>query len=414
LWDALVVGAGIIGLSTAYHIKRLNPHHRVLVVDMLGGPGRGNTARSVGMFRDFFHSRTNRLLAGSSVKFYMDVSKQAGLDLRMNGYLWILSPEEYRGIRGYLRGYEYRMYDGDELERLIGLNTSGNPKLGLPEVECGMLIPKAGSIDVKALVAYYYNQFLRMGGEARFGVKVRRLLLEAREAKGLPGEPHLWQDARVSGVETDVGLIRAKKTVVAVGGWAPVLMDRLGVECHVKAKKRQVFIVGARHGVLNRLVRAGGFLMEGYPPMFILPKFRVYVRPHPEKRLFFVGCSDHLGRPFMVEDKPRPEEEFYEYGIKPVLTHYLPSFSEAPVVGSWAGLYAICTLDHQPVVFEEADMIFVGGASGSGIIKADAVGRVAASLYSGLEEAELYDGRTMRVSDLGLRNRRVEREVFVI
>ena len=56
----------------------------------------------------------------------------------------------------------------------------------------------------------------------------------------------------------------------------------------------------------------------------------------------------------------------------------------------------------------------VGGASGSGIMKADAMGRIAAALYSGEEYALLYDGEKFRVSDLGLRDRRVEPEKLVI
>ncbi|RJS69748.1 FAD-dependent oxidoreductase, partial [Candidatus Bathyarchaeota archaeon] len=32
-YDAVVVGAGIVGLSTAYHIKKENPDAQVLVVD---------------------------------------------------------------------------------------------------------------------------------------------------------------------------------------------------------------------------------------------------------------------------------------------------------------------------------------------------------------------------------------------
>jgi glycine/D-amino acid oxidase-like deaminating enzyme len=59
-------------------------------------------------------------------------------------------------------------------------------------------------------------------------------------------------------------------------------------------------------------------------------------------------------------------------------------------------------------------MIYVGAASGSGIMKCDAIGRIAAALHSGEEEAELFGGRRFRVSDLGIHHRRVERETLII
>ncbi|MDH5460466.1 MAG: FAD-binding oxidoreductase, partial [Candidatus Bathyarchaeota archaeon] len=81
---------------------------------------------------------------------------------------------------------------------------------------------------------------------------------------------------------------------------------------------------------------------------------------------------------------------------------------------AFAGLYAINTLDGQPIIFEENDLMIVGGASGSGIMKADAMGRIAAALYSGEEYAMLYGDREFKVSDLGIKNRHVEPEKLVI
>jgi len=50
-YDAVIVGAGILGLSTAYHIKNRHPNTQVLVVDKLNAAGQANTAKSSGAFR---------------------------------------------------------------------------------------------------------------------------------------------------------------------------------------------------------------------------------------------------------------------------------------------------------------------------------------------------------------------------
>ena len=59
-------------------------------------------------------------------------------------------------------------------------------------------------------------------------------------------------------------------------------------------------------------------------------------------------------------------------------------------------------------------MIYVGAASGSGIMKCDSLGRIVTAFHAGEEEAELYGGRKFRVADLGITERQVERETFII
>jgi len=57
-------------------------------------------------------------------------------------------------------------------------------------------------------------------------------------------------------------------------------------------------------------------------------------------------------------------------------------------------------------------MIYVGAASGNGIIKSDALGRIVAAKYSGEKEAELFNGDTYSVARLGIKSRNVEKEDF--
>jgi glycine/D-amino acid oxidase-like deaminating enzyme len=97
-----------------------------------------------------------------------------------------------------------------------------------------------------------------------------------------------------------------------------------------------------------------------------------------------------------------------------VLVKYFPCFEDVRPMNMWAGQYAINSFDGLPVITAEEGMIYVGAASGSGIMKCDALGRIAAALYAGEEEAELYGGRRFMVADLGVRNRNVERESLII
>ncbi|MDT7889832.1 MAG: FAD-dependent oxidoreductase, partial [Desulfurococcales archaeon] len=80
MFDYVIVGAGVVGLSTAYHIKRLSPDSRILVADRAHAPGSGDSGRSAAAFRAFFTNNVNLLLSNSSIEFYKSV-EASGYDL---------------------------------------------------------------------------------------------------------------------------------------------------------------------------------------------------------------------------------------------------------------------------------------------------------------------------------------------
>lgn len=424
--DVLVVGAGIIGLSTAYHLKSVHPELEILLVDKLGAAGQGSTAKSAAAFRCLFASRTNFALADSSAEFYRHVQDDLGFDLKLcwAGYLWFFDESGYHKMLPVLkdlsnRGFKYMEYDESELARKLDMRTDlANDEeaqmMGLGNVYKGIVIPKAGLIDVDSLVKFYETEYLRLGGKIQYNTDVKELLVEPRSPLGMPGEPYFWQDASVRGVKTNRGVIKAEKTVIAAGAWTAQLLDPLGVECFVKAKKRQIFSIKAKTEALRRLLFTKDFSSAGCLPFTILPKPSAYIRPAPEEDALWLAYADEFPRAFKIEDDPEPEENFYQYGLYQVLVKYFPQFTDCQPFSAFAGLYEINTLDGQPLVFEENGLIVAGGASGSGILKADAIGRIAAALYEGESHASLYGGREFKVSDLGLKNRNIEPEKLVI
>jgi glycine/D-amino acid oxidase-like deaminating enzyme len=78
----------------------------------------------------------------------------------------------------------------------------------------------------------------------------------------------------------------------------------------------------------------------------------------------------------------------------------------------WAGQRAVNSYDMIPVVAKVPGMIYVGAATGNGILKSDALGRIVAANYNDDEEVELYGGRPFKVSDIGIESRKLEKESF--
>ncbi|MFI5355344.1 MAG: FAD-dependent oxidoreductase, partial [Desulfobaccales bacterium] len=124
-----------------------------------------------------------------------------------------------------------------------------------------------------------------------------------------------------------------------------------------------------------------GFNAHGLLPFTILPG-EAYLRPAPAAQSFIVGFANEDQSPGL-EDRPVAEPEFLEARILPQLERYLPIFRGAVPGQSWAGLYEDHPPDRIAFVDHMSGALVVGGASGSGIMKADALGRAAAGLCFG-------------------------------
>jgi glycine/D-amino acid oxidase-like deaminating enzyme len=279
-----------------------------------------------------------------------------------------------------------------------------------------VLVRKAGFLEAEKIVDFYFREAERLGVRFIFGVGVERLLLEPRTPRlEVEGEPFPWQEPRVSGaLLSDGEEVRVKrKTVVAAGVWSNRILNPIGVDTFTRPKKRQVFRIPAR-GRLAEIMKAGDLTGAGSPPLIILPK-KVLVRPAVAEGSFWVQLSDELGRPYKLEEPPAPEEHYFNLAIYPILALYMPAFEGARPAGGWAGHYDV-SFDGNPIVYEPpgSDLVVAGGTSGSGIMKADAIGRVAAALALGMEEVELYTGERFRVEWLGVEGRLCGREHLIL
>ena len=432
-YDVVVIGAGIMGVASAYHLKRNNPQKQVLVIDRYGAPGQGNTGRSNAMFRNTFSSRDNQVLSDASIDFYLHVQEELKVDIGLQkiGYLWLMDDGQLSKSEPHLRlmegnGIEIRRYSKDELKRLMPsmvteFEPGGDAELmGLPSVDGGVFGKKCGRLDPDKLVRYYAQEFLKMGGKFGFGTDAKALLVGPSKRLGIEGEPFVWQESRVEGVSTDrAGIVPADTVVLAGGAWENELLEPIGLESHTKAKKRQLFSVRAKGERLEALLRTRGFNSLGLLPLVILPKSGVHFKPVSEEGDFWIACEDQVNRPFIDLpehdlEKYQAEREYYERSIYPILASYFPDFKEARIRAMWAGLYSYNTLDSTPFAFREGNLIVVGGDSGSGIMKGDSLGRIVDALYHGKADATLFGDVSYGTAKIGCARRDIEREEWVI
>jgi len=395
-FDVIVVGAGCLGVAAAYYIQKNSPDKRILLVERTLAVGQANTAMSAAAVRNMFASSTNQLLTDTSIKYFEHVQEEIGYDLMFEktGYLWLLSEEQFNhhSVKVWMErmkksGISYKVYNKQELKHMIpGLNVdfTGDEEaelMHLQEVDYGLFGADCGVLDPTRLVEYYFEK------------------------------------KKVKGVITDKGIFRADVVVLATGAWTNQLLDPIGIDSMTKGKKRQLFVIHAEDKKeLQALLEVKGFNELGCIPFTILPSAGVYFRPQLQEHGFWIGCGDTFGREYkyiQTDDDMVPESAYYETSMYPVLSKYFPAFQGARPVNSWAGGYCYSP-DRIPFVYLECGVLVVNGASGSGIMKADALGRIADAVYRGVSEAELFGGKKILSNTLSIKERNVEIESVII
>ncbi len=204
----------------------------------------------------------------------------------------------------------------------------------------------------------------------------------------------------------------ADQYILANDVWINNLLDPIGIDSHIRPKKRQVFQV-TEDGI-KRMVRMDYRWRDGIFPFTILPGPRIVMRPEPGSGSFWISYNDEIGRDFSLEDDPQSEMEFYLKNELMVLREYIKAFNNSRVTGAWAGYYSENTIDGTYYIFREMNIIIATGSSGSGIMKGDSAGRIVAALTMGKEKARLFNGFEIPVKYLGIKNRNVEKEELVI
>jgi FAD-dependent oxidoreductase domain-containing protein 1 len=432
-FDIVVVGAGVLGVASAYYLQKNSPRKSILLIDSLPDAGQANSAMSAAAVRNMFSSTTNQLLTDSSIAFYRHVQQDLhfNLDLAFCGYLWLLSKAQFNeaSIQMWMRRMQeskiaYRTIERDELHKLLpGLvtefaNDEEAALMHLNDISYALFGSDCGVLDPSLLVQFYKTEFLKLSKvKPRFNLPVTSLLMEAQPSLGVPGEPFVWQDKRVTGVHTPKGDIKADTVVLAAGAWTNTLLDPVGIPSYIKAKKRQLFVIATSDNPpLEKLLFTKGFSNAGFLPFTILPTAGVYIRGVVGEKSFWIGCADKLARAYkyaMEPDDYKAERSYYEQSVYPVLSKYFPAFKNARPTNSFAGDYAY-SLDALPYIYQQAGALVVTGASGSGIMKADALGRIVDAVYRGEKNAELHGDRKLSSTALSLADRNVEVERVLI
>jgi heterotetrameric sarcosine oxidase beta subunit len=319
-YDAIVIGGGGHGLSTAYYLAKEHGITNVAVLEK-GWLGSGNVGRNTTIVRSNY-------LYPQSIRFYehsMRLWENLSHDLNYNvmfsqrGVLNLahtpaqLDDYARRGNAMRHGGGDAELLYPDQIAKLYpGLDVSGSARF---PVVGGLLQPKAGTARHDA-VAWGYAR-----GADRRGVDI----LENCEVTGF-----LRDGDRIIGVTTTRGEIRAAKVAVAVAGSTGQVMklagiDKLPIESHVL----QAFVSESLKPILPGVVTFGG----GH----------LYVSQSDKGGLVFGGGLDEYNTYAQRGNLPLVEEVMSE------LLAMFPAFARVRLLRSWGGVMDM-SMDGSPII----------------------------------------------------------------
>lgn len=413
IYDVAIIGAGVIGTATAYHLKQLKPKLNIILIDKNSHVAAGNTAKSAALYRNLFSSSTSQVLASNSIKFYKNIASH--ISLREMGYLWTFGQDKWKSITPSLQkmnktSLNYSLLNSrnifNDFMREYNIKDKEMKRDSyFPPIYKGILGQSCGSLSAVGLSRYYASKFQKFGGQLKLNAKVLHPHLSGSELHYAP-----WKSIDLQNVELESGeKIKAQNFIFTTGAWTQEILGPLGIASQIYPKKRQLFTLEIENPseIFSK--------KKENSPAIILPAGGVYLKPTPNPKKFIVGCANHLGNPFLrTQDPPEASEEYFNTVIAPVLHAYFPNLKDYKIIGKWAGYYAYYWPDGNPVIEKISNIEWVSGTSGSGIMKADSIGRIAASKILGIKKAVLFTGDRFNVDDLSLRSRNVEMEQLII
>lgn len=342
--DVIIIGGGVMGASTAYHLAARGQKN-IILLEKEEFFGLGATGRCAGGVRYQFATDVNIKLSLESLPMLERYEEELGqeIDYRQCGYLFLLSRED--DITAFERnvalqhklGVYTQWLTGDEIRDRL-------PQMRLGDILAGTIYPKDGIADPNSVVMGYINQGTKLGVKTLANVEV----IDLEE-----------KDGKITTVKTDTGDIAAPIIVNAAGPWIGLIGEMAGVKIPVIPIKRQMLTTTP----LPEIPQDFPFVIDFAQSLYF----------HREGNGLLTGMSNQNEKPGFNQDVDKNHELVaLEAAIK-----RFPLLEQAGLASHWAGLYEV-TPDAHPIFGKTPIEGFyvVGGFSGHGFMHGPIAGKL--------------------------------------
>ena len=234
--DVIIIGAGVIGCSIAYHLAKMGC--RNVVVLEKDSIGSGSTSKCAGGIRQQFATEVNIKLSMESVKFFERFEEETGYtaDFRQYGYLMLATTkDEVKQFKENVvlqqkLGVDVRLISPQDAREIL-------PQLNVKDVLSATFCPTDGYADPYSVVQGFASAAKRMG------VKI----LEQTEVVGVK-----TKTGRVQCVTTSDGEFFADAVCIAAGAYSAPVGAMVQLDIPVHPHKRHIFVTAPSNEIDKR------------------------------------------------------------------------------------------------------------------------------------------------------------------
>lgn len=344
--DIVIVGGGVMGASTLYHLAARGQKN-VVLLESESYFGTGATGRCAGGVRYQFSTEVNVQLSLESLPMIERFKEEIGQDVnyRQCGYLLVATnnrdAETFKhnvALQNKL-GVRTELISGDEVRKRL-------PLMKFDDAIAGTFHQKDGLVDPNSVVMGYIGAALKLGAKAHADAAVTGVRVEG---------------GKVRGVQTARGAIEAPVVINAAGPWAGRIGEMAGVPIPITPIRRQMFTTNA----MREIPADFPFVIDFGQSLYF----------HREGEGLLVGMSNQNEKPGFDQSV---DDDFEMVNFEAGMAR-LPILERAKRASHWAGLYEV-TPDAHPIYGKTPvdGFLLVAGFSGHGFMHGPVSGKLMA------------------------------------
>ncbi|MFZ5646620.1 MAG: NAD(P)/FAD-dependent oxidoreductase [Bacillota bacterium] len=351
-YDVVIAGAGVIGLSIAYHLS-LTEKLKIAVIEREKTPCMGSTAYCTGGIRHQFSNATNVALTKISLPYFRRFSGEMEYPIyfRQRGYLFLTADpdkvQQFHQNLGILKDYDIpgQFLDPREVAEMC-------PYINTSDLAGGTFCPLDGYADPYGVSMGFFKQARKRGVDAFFCEEITGI-----EVSG----------GSINGVTTTAGKIYCRVLVNAAGPHLPDIGRLAGVEIPARPYRRQVYVCQPLDGI------------PGDAPLVVDMDSGFYL--HTEKSgTMLLGGTDKDAHPGMdTAVNWSLLDGFIESAVKRI-----PRLSDGKLSKAYVGIRSL-TPDYLGIVGEHPAVkgfFIAGGFAGNGFMHSPAIGLITSQLIA--------------------------------
>lgn len=372
-FDTVVVGAGVIGSSVAYHLakKGLN----VAVIE------RGDIASGTSSSCDASllicdkKPGIDTKLGYESIMLYKKYAQEFSYDFEFaqRGSIYVCETEqELEVAREYAKaqaddGYPIRMMDKHEIHEV-------EPNLA-DDLVGGIWTECDASATPMAVAFAFIEEAKKLGAKVFTQCPIKGIKLDEK--------------GHVEAAITDKGEIKTKRIINCAGVWSPEVGKMVGIDIPIKPRQGQILITERTFNIVNRKIQEFGYMLSKFEDVNYTRKVSELVEKHNVAFVIEPTLSDNciVGscREFVGYDRKNDIEVMQALAERAI--RFVPILKDVNVIRAYAGLRP-WVVDHLPIVsgVEEVPGFYIAaGHEGDGISMAAITGKLMSQIVVGEE-----------------------------